>query len=79
MRTAVRHRVVQLEPREFKIPVIACRVQQELRDVTLGAWIDGSSTNAGITRVAQRNCSDRVERFWPLIPSILVLVDRGLE
>jgi hypothetical protein len=79
MGTSLRCRIIQLKPRESKVPVIARRMQQELRNLTLRAGINSPSTDTSITRVIQRDCCYCADRLRPAVPSVLILVDRGWE
>ena len=79
MGASFRRRIIQLKPREPKVSVIACRMQQKLCNLTLRARVNSPSTDTSITRVTQRDRRDCADRLRPAVPSVLVLVDRGWE
>lgn len=77
MRSSFRSWIIQLEPCKSKVPVITRRMQQVLRNLTLRARVDGTTTDSAIAGVTKRDRSDRLDRLRSAVPSVLVLVDRG--
>lgn len=75
VRTPLHFGIIQLEPRESKVPVIAGRMQQKLRNLTFGARVNSSIRNTCFTRMIKCDCGDRLEGFGSAVPSVFILVN----
>jgi hypothetical protein len=79
MRPTLTRRIIQLKPLKSKVPLIACRMQQELRHLALGTRIHCAATDTRRAVVAQRDRSNSADGLWPRVPGIRVLVDSRRE